>query len=390
MPGALVILPQRRTEGILPGDEPVGCDPQRVHVIRRPAQVTGALGVPGAALEQPRFGRTVGRRPRRQALPRQPRGGWIVPGAEVHQHRPAVRTPHPDIVALDVPVHRAPAVRGLERPRQLRQNLEHLPVRRSALAGPFIQRGALHPGHDDEGKAGARRVLPEAVAEQARDARVMEERQQPHLPHESRIPGEQRHLERHRTVSLPPHPEGAVDDARGAMSVAVHQQPLLHPGARRRTEVKPCRGWIALHEVSRKAERNLLPLPVQAYLIRRPLFAGRCSRGNAHPRRPAGEGVAAPQYTPIYQVDREPEVTSEVKIPYPEEARRAGIEGTVTLSITIDPEGKVVAAKIISGPGYGLNEAARDAIKRFRFKPAVKGGEPVSTEMKYSYTFVLD
>ncbi|WP_224361417.1 energy transducer TonB [Hyalangium versicolor] len=99
---------------------------------------------------------------------------------------------------------------------------------------------------------------------------------------------------------------------------------------------------------------------------------------------------AAPKYTPIYQVDSEPTVASEVKIPYPEEARRAGIEGTVTLSITIDPEGKVVAAKIISGPGYGLNEAARDAIKRFRFKPAIKGGEAVSTEMKYAYTFLLD
>jgi protein TonB len=99
---------------------------------------------------------------------------------------------------------------------------------------------------------------------------------------------------------------------------------------------------------------------------------------------------AAPKYTPIYQVDSEPRVLSEVKIPYPEEARRAGIEGTVTLSITIDPEGKVVAAKIVSGPGYGLNEAARDAIKRFRFKPAIKGGEAVSTEMKYSYTFLLD
>lgn len=98
----------------------------------------------------------------------------------------------------------------------------------------------------------------------------------------------------------------------------------------------------------------------------------------------------APKYTPIYQVDREPQVASEVKIPYPEEARRAGVEGTVTLSITIDPDGKVVSAKIVSGPGYGLDEAARDAIRRFRFKPAIKGGEAVSTEMKYSYTFLLD
>ncbi|MFP2958669.1 energy transducer TonB, partial [Myxococcus sp. 1LA] len=25
-----------------------------------------------------------------------------------------------------------------------------------------------------------------------------------------------------------------------------------------------------------------------------------------------------------------------------------------------------------------------------RFKPAIKGGEPVATEMKYAYTFLLD
>ncbi|MCP3136006.1 energy transducer TonB [Pyxidicoccus xibeiensis] len=99
---------------------------------------------------------------------------------------------------------------------------------------------------------------------------------------------------------------------------------------------------------------------------------------------------SAPKYTPIYQVDREPELANEVKIPYPDEARRAGIEGTVTLSITVDLEGKVVAARVLNGPGHGLNEAARNAILRFRFRPALKAGEPVSTEMKYSYTFLLD
>lgn len=99
---------------------------------------------------------------------------------------------------------------------------------------------------------------------------------------------------------------------------------------------------------------------------------------------------SAPKYVAIYQVDTEPSVASEVKIPYPDEARRAGVEGTVRLSITVDFTGKVLNVKVLSGPGYGLNEAARDAIRRFRFKPAVKNGEPVSTEMKYAYTFLLD
>lgn len=102
------------------------------------------------------------------------------------------------------------------------------------------------------------------------------------------------------------------------------------------------------------------------------------------------KAYSAPKYMPIHQVDTEPSVASEVKVPYPEEARRAGVEGTVVLSITVDTEGTVVATRIISGPGYGLNEAARDAIKKFKFKPAVKNGEAVSTELKYSYTFVLD
>ena len=102
------------------------------------------------------------------------------------------------------------------------------------------------------------------------------------------------------------------------------------------------------------------------------------------------KAYSAPKYTPIYQVDREPELSSEVKIPYPDDARRAGIEGTVTLSITVDLEGRVVSARVLNGPGHGLNEAARNAILRFRFRPAIKGGEPVSTEMKYSYTFLLD
>jgi protein TonB len=102
------------------------------------------------------------------------------------------------------------------------------------------------------------------------------------------------------------------------------------------------------------------------------------------------KAYAAPKYVPVYQVDTEPTVAQEVKIPYPDEARRSGVEGTVTLSITVSAEGRVVKAVVLTGPGYGLNEAAREALLRFRFKPAVKNGESVGTEMKYSYTFLLD
>jgi protein TonB len=101
------------------------------------------------------------------------------------------------------------------------------------------------------------------------------------------------------------------------------------------------------------------------------------------------KSYSAPKYEPIHMVDTAPVVEHEEKIPYPEEARRAEIEGQVILTITVDLNGKVVAAKVVSGPGYGLNEAALDAIKRFKFRPAMKDGEAVSTEMRYTYTFYL-
>ncbi|MBF5045192.1 TonB family protein [Aggregicoccus sp. 17bor-14] len=102
------------------------------------------------------------------------------------------------------------------------------------------------------------------------------------------------------------------------------------------------------------------------------------------------KAYAAPRYVPVYQVDAPPRVLSEFRPPYPPEARKANVEGTVVLSVTVDTGGRVVAARVVSGPGYGLDEAARDGIRKARFAPAIKGGEPVSTEFKFSYTFLLD
>jgi protein TonB len=102
------------------------------------------------------------------------------------------------------------------------------------------------------------------------------------------------------------------------------------------------------------------------------------------------QSYRAPKYVPVYQVDREPEVLAEVQIPYPPEARRAGIEGKVIMSIRIDAQGQVTSVKVLNGPGYGLEDAAATAMRRARFRPAMKGGEPVETELKYTYVFVLD
>lgn len=100
--------------------------------------------------------------------------------------------------------------------------------------------------------------------------------------------------------------------------------------------------------------------------------------------------AATGRWVPARELDSHPVVLSEIKIPYPLAAQREAIEGTVVASLVIDAEGKVVSAKVLSGPGHGLNEAAQEAFSRFRFKPAMKDGQPVTTEIKYKYTFVLN
>jgi len=120
---------------------------------------------------------------------------------------------------------------------------------------------------------------------------------------------------------------------------------------------------------------------------------GNSAMGSMPKQAPNPEDVKAykaPKYVPPGGADSDPVAQDEVKIPYPEEAKRAGVEGTVRLRITVDFEGHVTEVKILSGPGYGLDEAAREALKRFKFKPAMKAGEAVSTTITYNYTFLLD
>ena len=94
--------------------------------------------------------------------------------------------------------------------------------------------------------------------------------------------------------------------------------------------------------------------------------------------------------TPWSEITELPQVLGEVKAHYPEAAKKAGVSGPVVLEITIDKHGKVEAAKVISGPGSGLEEAALEAIYKFRFRPAKKLKEAVPVKIRYTYRFKLD
>jgi protein TonB len=88
--------------------------------------------------------------------------------------------------------------------------------------------------------------------------------------------------------------------------------------------------------------------------------------------------------------DTEPVPSGEVRIAYPADARERGVEGSVRLRVTVDASGIVQDVVVLSGPGFGLDEAARDALKRFKFKPATRAGQAVGSTFVYTYSFLLD
>jgi periplasmic protein TonB len=77
-------------------------------------------------------------------------------------------------------------------------------------------------------------------------------------------------------------------------------------------------------------------------------------------------------------------------VPYPPDAKRLGIQGGVVFDLLIDADGNVRQATLVQGPGHGLDEAARDAVGKLRFKPATIEERPVAVRIRYVYRFVLE
>ena len=73
---------------------------------------------------------------------------------------------------------------------------------------------------------------------------------------------------------------------------------------------------------------------------------------------------------------------------YPSEAVLNGQHGTVVVVIHVSPAGTAAGVDVVSSSGYVLlDRAARDAVTRWRFLPAVKDGQPVASDMTMGFVF---
>jgi len=75
---------------------------------------------------------------------------------------------------------------------------------------------------------------------------------------------------------------------------------------------------------------------------------------------------------------------------YPEIARKAGVEGTVFVKILVNEDGDVVETEIVKSLGdNGCDEAALEALKSVKWKPATQRDKPVKVWVTIPVRFAL-
>jgi protein TonB len=105
---------------------------------------------------------------------------------------------------------------------------------------------------------------------------------------------------------------------------------------------------------------------------------------DAPPPPPSGPKVIFIPY------DDPPVPTTPIRPIYPEIAQEAGIEGVVIVQAFIDASGRVKETLILKGvPNTGLNEAAMEAIRKTRFRPARQRERPVGVWISIPVNFKL-
>ncbi len=109
-------------------------------------------------------------------------------------------------------------------------------------------------------------------------------------------------------------------------------------------------------------------------------------------RAQSPEASARQAGTPIYHVGGDVSAPQLIFAPNPEfseEAKREKYQGACVVSTVVDAQGNPQRVQVIRHLGKGLDQKAVEAVKKYRFKPAMLHGEPVAVEVKIEVNFLL-
>ena len=74
---------------------------------------------------------------------------------------------------------------------------------------------------------------------------------------------------------------------------------------------------------------------------------------------------------------------------YSKEAQQKKISGTVVLSLTVGTDGLPHDIQVEKKLGYGLDEKALEAMRKWKFKPELRDGQPIEKRIHVEMRFIL-
>ena len=105
----------------------------------------------------------------------------------------------------------------------------------------------------------------------------------------------------------------------------------------------------------------------------------------AQPQAKPTESTPAPM--PFVAIESQPEFIHREPAVYPEIARKMGLQGRVTVEVTIDAQGKPIQAKVVKSASDVFNESAVEAVMKYTFKPAMMSTGPVTSKIMIPIDF---
>lgn len=86
---------------------------------------------------------------------------------------------------------------------------------------------------------------------------------------------------------------------------------------------------------------------------------------------------------------RAPVLVYQVEPEFSEEARKAKFSGNVQVYLWVDEQGNPSHIKVVRGVGMGLDEKAVEAVRQYKFKPAMQNGKPVKVDLYIEVNFQI-
>lgn len=89
----------------------------------------------------------------------------------------------------------------------------------------------------------------------------------------------------------------------------------------------------------------------------------------------------------LAEIDQKPRPTFQTAPLYPTEMRGKRVEGVVTVLFIVDAAGKVANPHVEKSTAAAFEKPALDAVKKWKFEPAIKAGQRVACKMRVPIRF---